>query len=324
LSVAATVTRSSTLCLLRSVPLGKYWRSRPWRSRWCRAAKGCAGRRSRSLARCRCGAGRAGPSPHPVPGQRPTQLLGQRRDRGGDRVPDRLCAVPGERWTVLGPGLLAVSFHAGKVQVPVPPRARPTTLHSCWPARPKASTNRMVLVAQHPYPSTSALRPGGDRGHGASLLSVTLLAGRHRPPAAHCTAHSPAHRSAGKCQVTSTLCSPLLFEVFGVKVTGPHRHAVLAGRDRLACRGGHPGPGPRAAASCRLTQRLPGFRYRSLRRLTPLGHSANDTEQRPASTLGCVEPVWRGGTWTRSRCGAACRHRWARSCSRRVEPRWAR
>jgi hypothetical protein len=54
----------------------------------------------------------------------------------------------------------------------------PTTLHSCWPARPQASTNHKVLVAQRPYPSGSALRPGGDRGHGASFLSATFLAGR--------------------------------------------------------------------------------------------------------------------------------------------------
>jgi hypothetical protein len=53
-----------------------------------------------------------------------------------------------------------------------------------------------------PHPSGSA-PPRGDRGHGASFLSATLPAGRHRAPAAHCTAHSPAHRSASKCQVRS-------------------------------------------------------------------------------------------------------------------------
>src|SRR5215211_7045045 len=43
-----------------------------------------------------------------VPGQGPAQLVGQRRDRGGDRVADSLSAVAGERGAVVDPGLVAV------------------------------------------------------------------------------------------------------------------------------------------------------------------------------------------------------------------------
>ena len=58
-----------------------------------------------------------------------------------------------------------------------------------------------ALVAQHPYPSGSALRSVAATVR--PPLSGRLLAGRHRPPAAHRTAHSPAHRSASNCQVRS-------------------------------------------------------------------------------------------------------------------------
>ena len=51
-----------------------------------------------------------------IPGQRPAQLLGQRDDRGGDRVADSLGAVPGQRRPVLGPRLCAVTFYPGQVQ----------------------------------------------------------------------------------------------------------------------------------------------------------------------------------------------------------------
>ncbi len=44
--VAATAARSSALWRERSMPFGKYWRSSPLCSRWCRAAMGCADRRS--------------------------------------------------------------------------------------------------------------------------------------------------------------------------------------------------------------------------------------------------------------------------------------
>jgi hypothetical protein len=87
-------------------------------------------------------------------------------------------------------------------EFPVPPRARPPTVAPLL-AGSSGAKNQAVLVAQCPYPSGSARRPGGGRGHGASLLSATLLPGRHRPPTAHCTAHTPAHRRASKCQVRS-------------------------------------------------------------------------------------------------------------------------
>jgi hypothetical protein len=50
-----------------------------------------------------------------VPGQGYPQLFGQGGDGGGDRVSDRLGAVPGERRTVVGPGA-AVVWHARQVQ----------------------------------------------------------------------------------------------------------------------------------------------------------------------------------------------------------------
>ena len=50
-----------------------------------------------------------------VPGQRAAQLLGQRGDRGGDRVADRLGAVAGERGAVLDPRP-AVPVHRRQVQ----------------------------------------------------------------------------------------------------------------------------------------------------------------------------------------------------------------
>ena len=50
-----------------------------------------------------------------VPRQRPTELLGQGRDRRGDRVPDGFGAVPSQRWPVLGPGLV-VSVEAREVE----------------------------------------------------------------------------------------------------------------------------------------------------------------------------------------------------------------
>jgi hypothetical protein len=46
-----------------------------------------------------------------VPGQRSSQLFGERRDRGGDRVADGFRAVPGECRPVLCPWLPAVAVH---------------------------------------------------------------------------------------------------------------------------------------------------------------------------------------------------------------------
>ena len=51
-----------------------------------------------------------------VPGERPTELFGQRPDHPGDLVADGLGAVTRERWPVLHPWLLTAAFHWGKVQ----------------------------------------------------------------------------------------------------------------------------------------------------------------------------------------------------------------
>ena len=51
-----------------------------------------------------------------VPGERPTELVGERPDHPGDLVADGLGAVPSERWPVLHPGLLAVAFQSWKVE----------------------------------------------------------------------------------------------------------------------------------------------------------------------------------------------------------------
>ena len=67
LSAAATASRSSALCRRGRCPWGSTGAAGRWCSRSCRAARGCAGRRSRSAGRCRCAAGRAGPSRRPGP-----------------------------------------------------------------------------------------------------------------------------------------------------------------------------------------------------------------------------------------------------------------
>src|SRR5207248_7621349 len=51
-----------------------------------------------------------------IPDERAAQLLGQRRDRRGDRVADGLGSVPGERRPVLLPRLAAVALPARQVQ----------------------------------------------------------------------------------------------------------------------------------------------------------------------------------------------------------------
>jgi hypothetical protein len=51
-----------------------------------------------------------------VPGQRAAQLLGQRSDRGGDRILDGLGAAAGQRRAVLHPWLDAVAVHPWQVQ----------------------------------------------------------------------------------------------------------------------------------------------------------------------------------------------------------------
>src|SRR5262249_9527720 len=51
-----------------------------------------------------------------VPGERPTELFGQRSDHPGDLVADSLGAVTSERWAVLHPWLLTAAVHWRKVQ----------------------------------------------------------------------------------------------------------------------------------------------------------------------------------------------------------------
>src|SRR6266540_53575 len=51
-----------------------------------------------------------------VPDERAAQLLGQRRDRGGDRVTDGLSSMPGQRRPVLHPRLIAVARDPRQVQ----------------------------------------------------------------------------------------------------------------------------------------------------------------------------------------------------------------
>jgi hypothetical protein len=71
---------------------------------------------------------------------------------------------------------VGTSRYKPAAEFPVPPRARPTTRHICWPACPTSRpTARCSWRSTHP--SGSALRLHGHRGHGASLLSATLLAG---------------------------------------------------------------------------------------------------------------------------------------------------
>ena len=57
-----------------------------------------------------------------VPGQRTAQLMWQGGDRLGDRVSDGLGAMTGKRGPVLDPLLLAVAWHAGKMQQHREPR----------------------------------------------------------------------------------------------------------------------------------------------------------------------------------------------------------
>jgi hypothetical protein len=108
-SVAATAARSSGPCRERSVPFGKHCRSRPLVFSLVPRCHGLCGSqkytgrpvRIRSWA-CWAHLGAL------VPAQRSAQLLGQRCDRAGDRVTDRLGAVAGERGTVLHPRALVL------------------------------------------------------------------------------------------------------------------------------------------------------------------------------------------------------------------------
>jgi hypothetical protein len=82
-----------------------------------------------------------------IPGQRLAELLGQRRDRRGDGVPDGLGAMAGQRRAVVDPDPVAVSFHARQVQ-------------------------------QHREPG-GALDQGADRGAAQSEDEVALPVPRH-------------------------------------------------------------------------------------------------------------------------------------------------
>ena len=97
-------------------PSGSTGAGARWCSRSSHAATGCAGHRSRSRARCRRELrvlSHLGPL---VPGERPTELFGERPDHPGDLVADGLGAVTSERWPVLHPWLLTVAVHWWKVR----------------------------------------------------------------------------------------------------------------------------------------------------------------------------------------------------------------
>jgi hypothetical protein len=55
-----------------------------------------------------------------VPGERPTELFGQRPDHPGDLVADGLGAVTRERWPVLHPWLLTAAFGLAAEPPPAP------------------------------------------------------------------------------------------------------------------------------------------------------------------------------------------------------------
>ena len=116
LRAAATAARSSAVCLLRSVPFGKYCLTQAV-GVFVRAAL------PRALRVAEVD-GQASVDAQPcvlshlcslVPCQRPAELLGQGRDRRSDRVPDGFGTVSSQRWTVLGPGLV-VFVKAGEVE----------------------------------------------------------------------------------------------------------------------------------------------------------------------------------------------------------------
>ena len=95
-----------------------------------------------------------------VPGQRAAQLLGQRRDRGGDRVADRLGAVPGQRGPVLDAGSSPWPSMRGRcssivnrvvrsTSVPIAELSSPRIRSpSQWPgtARSSASAGRSLIM----------------------------------------------------------------------------------------------------------------------------------------------------------------------------------
>ena len=115
LSAAATAARSSASWRARSVPLGKYWRSSPLVFSLLPRCHGLL--RVAEVDRqpgLNAQLGVLGHLGALVPGQRAAQLLRQRDDRRGDRVADRLGAVPGQRRAVVHPRTLAA--HRREVQ----------------------------------------------------------------------------------------------------------------------------------------------------------------------------------------------------------------
>src|SRR6202021_510149 len=117
LRAAATAAISLALCMLRSVPLGKYWRSSPLVFSLVPRCHGCKDRRNR-LARARLDleARLLGHLSSLIPSQRPAQLLGQCDDRARDGVTYRLGAMTGEGGPVLHGRLVAMARHARQVQ----------------------------------------------------------------------------------------------------------------------------------------------------------------------------------------------------------------
>jgi hypothetical protein len=122
LRVSATASRSPRECRARSVPLGKYWRSRPLvlvRAPLPWAVRVAEVDVDPGLH------GELGVLSHLrplVPGQGAAELLGQAADRLGDGVTDGLRSMAGEGRTVLDAGFAAVAIHAGQVQERGEPR----------------------------------------------------------------------------------------------------------------------------------------------------------------------------------------------------------
>ena len=104
---------SRALCLLRSVPLGKYWRSKPLVFSFVPRCHGLRGSQKNTCS----------PSVDTqlsvlghlralVPGQGPTKLIRERSDRRCDRIPYGFGAMPRKSQTVLDPES-ATFGHAG-------------------------------------------------------------------------------------------------------------------------------------------------------------------------------------------------------------------
>ncbi len=113
LSVAATAATSLALCRLRSVPLGKYWRSRPLVFSFVPALPRTAGVAEEDVQpRVDTQLSVLGHLRALVPGQGPTKLIRERSDRRCDRIPYGFGAMPRKSQTVLDPES-ATFGHAG-------------------------------------------------------------------------------------------------------------------------------------------------------------------------------------------------------------------